>query len=336
MLDAAIVGLGWWGKTLVRAVQSKSDKIRFVKGATGRRALAEDFAREAGFELAENLDAVLADDAVKAVVLATPHLDHERHVRAAAQAGKHIFVEKPFTLDKASAERAVKAAHEAGLVLALGHNRRFHPNMVELRQRVARGELGTVLHCEGTMTSPTGLFMNAASWRTDPRQSPAGGLTGLGVHMIDSMIDVVGKIADVSCQSVHRAVKTGLQDTTSIMLRFENGATGFVSCMTATAPSYRFCVYGSHGIAEITTPALDRFSFAPVPKAPPSAGGKPESVQFLDKPGVDTVRLELEAFADAVAGADPYPINVEEMIHGAAVFEAVIRSTADRAVISVS
>ena len=135
MINAAIVGLGWWGKTLVRAVQGKGE-IEVITGATGRRALAEEFATEQGFALKDSLDQVLADPRVEAVILATPHLDHEAQMIAAAGAGKHIFVEKPFTLTKAAAERAVAAITQAGVVVGLGHNRRFHPNMIELRRRV--------------------------------------------------------------------------------------------------------------------------------------------------------------------------------------------------------
>lgn len=335
MLQAAIVGLGWWGRTLVQAVQGKSQEIRFIAGATGRRARAEDFAREAGLDLVDRYEDLLADPGIEAVVLATPHLDHEAQVIAAARAGKHVFVEKPFALEKASAERAVAAARESGIVLGLGHNRRFHPNMGILRERVRTGSLGTILHCEGTMTSPSGLFLKQDSWRTDPHQSPAGGMAGLGIHMVDGMIDVIGPVSKVCCQSVHRAVPSGAQDTTSILLRFENGVTGFVSCMTATAPFYRFTVYGTKGIAEITTPSLDHFNLYPAPQAHPSTDPTRRPVERHYAPAVDTVRLELEAFAEAIRGGTPFPITPAEMAHGSAVFEAVTRSSAECSWVSV-
>lgn len=250
---------------------------------------------------------------------------------AAAKAGKHVFAEKSFTLDKASVERAVAAAKAAGIVLGLGHNRRFHPNMALLRERVGAGALGTILHCEATMTAPSGLFLKPGSWRTDPEQSPAGGMAGLGIHMVDGMIDIVGAITEVCCQSLHRAVPSGAEDTISLLLRFENGATGFVSCMTATAPFYRFCVYGTKGIAEITTPTLEHFSFTPSPDEP-SPGGRPvpKPVEQSQAPGLDTVRLELEAFARAAGGGEPFAIMQAKMVAGAAVFEAISRSAADQ------
>jgi predicted dehydrogenase len=334
MLNAAIVGLGWWGKTLVRAVQGKGD-IQVVTGATGRRAMAEGFAAEQGFTMKDSLAEVLSDPGVQAVILATPHLDHEEQVIAAARAGKHIFVEKPFTLTKASAERAMAAVQEAGVVIGLGHNRRFHPHMDLLRQRVRAGDLGTILHVEGTMTAPNGLFLKPDSWRVDPRQSPAGGMAGLGIHMIDSMIDIVGPIAEVTCNSLHRAVPSGAQDTTSILLSFRDGPTGYVSCMTATAPTYRFCVYGSKGVAEIRGQGLDQFSFAHTPDAPLSGHAVAKPVEILTTSGIDTVALELAAFAAAVRGEVPFPITPEQMIHGAAVFGAVARSSADQTRVAV-
>jgi len=335
MINAAIVGLGWWGRTLVRAVQGMPD-MKIVAGATGRRALAEDFAAEQGFDLRDDLEALLSDPAIDAVILATPHLDHEAHVVATAQAGKHIFIEKPFTLDGPSASRAIAAVQKAGVVIGLGHNRRFHPHMSMLRDKVRAGELGTILHVEGTMTAPNGLFLKPDSWRVDPRQSPAGGMAGMGIHMVDSMIDIVGTIADVSCQSVHRVVPSGAQDTTSILLAFADGTTGFVSCMSATAPTYRFCVYGSKGVVEIRGQGLDHYSFSPTPDAPLGGHASAKPIETSTLPGVDTVPLELAAFAAAVRGEMAFPITHEQMIHGAAVFGAVAQSAADRSRVSLS
>jgi len=332
MLDVAIVGIGGWGRTLVNAVQGKSANIRFVAGSTRRRALAEDFAAQAGFRLHDSYEQVLADPQVQAVVLATPHLDHEEQMIAAARAGKHVFVEKPFTMDGASARRAIAAIDKAGVTVALGHNRRFHPNMAELRARIRDGRLGTVEHVEATMTGPSGLFMSSEHWRADPDQSPVGGMAPQGIHMLDGMIDLNGTVADVICQTTHRAAPSGVADTTGILLRFDNGATGYLSCLIATAASYRMCVYGSKGMAEIRMPGLDEFTFYPVPPAPGAPAPAPERIA---RPGFDTVAAELEAFADAVAGRAPYPITPAEMIHGAAVYEAMIASAMDRSVVAV-
>src|SRR5437870_2165637 len=139
MLRAAIVGPGWWGKTLVTAVQGKSDDIRFVAAVTRTRAKVEDFCREQGLALRDDYAEVLADPAIDAVVLATPHSQHGDQVRRAVAAKKHVFCEKPFTLTAADARSAVEAATKAGIVLAVGFNRRFHPSLMELKRRVQDG-----------------------------------------------------------------------------------------------------------------------------------------------------------------------------------------------------
>lgn len=321
MLNAAIIGLGRWGQTLVGSVQGTSGLLRFTSGATGNRAKAEAFAATAGIALKDSYREVLADPAIEAVVLATPHLQHAAQIAEAAAAGKHVFVEKPLTMSKASAEAAVAAAEAAGVTLALGHNRRFHPHMQRLRALVRAGELGTILHCHGEMSSPTGLFLPKGVWRTDPEQSPAGGMTGLGIHLVDSMIDLFGEIEAVACQSVNRAAPSGAQDTTSVMLRFRSGQTGTLLAFTATAPVFRFSAYGARAVATIATPTLDAFSLEP---APPAPGQPAPAASHETLAGFDTLRAELEAFARAVRGQAPYPITPAEMIHGVAVLEAIV------------
>lgn len=326
MIRAAIIGMGWWGRTLVDSVQGKSDVIIFTAGATRTREKAADYAANANIDLKESYEAVLADSSVDAVVLATPHLDHAQQIEQAAQAGKHVFVEKPFTMSRTSAIGAVESVTKAGVTLGLGHNRRFHPTMARLRDMVRGAELGTILHCEGVMTAPSGLFLPKGVWRTDPEQSPAGGMTGLGIHIIDGMIDLFGQIETVACQSVHRAAPSGLPDTTSVLLRFSSGQTGSLLAMTTTAPTYRFSVYGSKGAVEITSPSLANFTLFPAPNAPNSAKPAPTPPVKHEVQGFDTVRAELEAFAQAIEGGAAFPITHDQMIHGVAVLEAIVQA----------
>ena len=140
MIRAAMVGMGWWGRTLVEAV-ADSDVIRFVAGTT--RTVSPEvkaFAEAQKLTLADSYEALLADRHVDAVVLATPHSRHSPQTVAAAQAGKHVFCEKPFALTKADADAAVAATQKAGVTLGLGYNRRFHPEMTKLRQQIQSGD----------------------------------------------------------------------------------------------------------------------------------------------------------------------------------------------------
>ena len=227
MLRAAQIGLGWWGKTLVESVQGTSEVIQFVAAVS--RSQSEDhrqFAQAHGLTLHATYEQALADPQVDAVVLATPHSLHSPQVIAAAQATKHVFCEKPFALTKAEAQAAVDATQQAGVTLGLGYNRRFHPEMTRLRDQIRRGELGTILHVEATMTFPNGLFLKPDAWRADTRETPCGALTPMGVHAIDGMIDLCGPIAQVYCQSFRRVVAVDADDTTSMLFRMAEGMSG--------------------------------------------------------------------------------------------------------------
>ena len=326
-----MVGLGWWGRTIVESVQSDSDIIRFVAGATRTKsAETTAFAEQNKLRLADSFEALLTDKEVEAIVLATPHSLHSPQVVAAAKAGKHVFCEKPFALTKSDAEIAVDAVQKAGVTLGLGYNRRFHPEMTALRQRIDSGDLGTVLHVEATMTFPNALALKADAWRADKEETPCGGLTPMGVHAIDGMIDLCGPIESVYCQSFRRVVAVDSDDTTSMLFRMQDGPSGYLGTMTATGPGFSFQVFGSKGWVrmegmthvagasseERRTRLFSTIKFQPI-KGP---------AETWEAARHDVTRACLEAFGTAASGGTPFLIPLEEMVHGASVTEAAVRS----------
>ena len=329
MIRAAIVGIGRWGRTLVGAVQGTSEAIRFVAGHNRTRAHAESFCAEHGIALRDNLDDILADPAIDAVVFATPHSEHGPQVERAAAAGKHVLMEKPFTLDRKSAARALDAAARAGITLGVAYPRRFHPAMRELKARIDDGRLGTIAHCYGEQNGPAGLFMNPGSWRADPREAPAGGMTAMGVHNLDAMIHLLGPIDEVYAMSLRRAIGYDADDTTSVMLGFRNGMSAALMCCLATAVSYRLAVFGSKGCAELVTPQLD-FHFTPTPDAMPAGRQTQPAPEIIEHRGFNALLAELEAFAAAIRGEASYPIPSDEILHCVAAFEAIVQSAATR------
>jgi predicted dehydrogenase len=336
MINAAIVGLGWWGQTLVESAVG-SDKIRFVAGTT--RTLSDEavaFAKQYDFELVPTYEDILADPNIDAVVLVTPHSMHVPQTIAAAKAGKHVFCEKPFALEGGLAASAVEAAKEAGITLGVGFSRRFHPEISALREKINNGDLGTILHIEATMTFPNALFLKPGAWRADTKETPCGGLTPMGVHAIDGMIDFCGEIDEVYCQSFRRVVEVEADDTTSILFRMKNGASGYLATMTATGGGFNFVVYGSKGYIKLEgmthiagAPSEERrmklfgnCTFKPI-KGPAEVW---QAAQF------DVVKAALESFAIAAEGGEPYLISPAEMVHGAAVTEAIVKSASSHQV----
>src|SRR5690349_13095863 len=203
MIKAAIVGLGRWGRNLVNSVQGKSPHLQFTHVVVRQPDAARDFARQHGLEVSTGFDGMLADKSVQAVVLATPHSLHTEQIVAAASAGKPVFCEKPLALARADAEKAIDACKRAGVPLGLGYNKRFWPSMRELKRIVAGGELGAFLHIEGHFSNETtGRYFTG--WRGSDNESPAGGLTATGVHVLDAFIDLAGPVRRLSARIVAR------------------------------------------------------------------------------------------------------------------------------------
>ena len=158
----------------------------------------------------------------------------------------------------------------------------------------------------------------------------------MGVHAIDAMIDLCGPIDHVFCQSIRRAVTIDADDTTAIVLRMSDGMSGYLGTMTATGPGFSFQVFGSLGwvrlegvthVAGVSSEERRTRLFGTC-RFQPQRG---DAVAWQAE-AYDVARAALDAFGRAAEGGDPYPITIEEMIHGAAVTEAIVKSSASECV----
>lgn len=313
MINAAIVGLGWWGKNIADAVQGNSSKLRFVHGVTQELDATQEYAKAKGFKLSATLEAALADPQVQAVVLATPHSLHADQVVQVAKAGKAVFCEKPLSLTRANAEHAVAACKKAGVPLGVGQNKRFWPSMAELRRVVASGALGRIMHVEGHYSNEhSSKFF--APWRDLPAETPGAGMTGTGIHILDAFANIAGPAEQITAQFISHRADADPRDTVSVLFKFANGISGFLGAVRASPLYFRVHVFGDEGSVEALgeTQVVTRLK-----------GGKTEVKDF---PKIDSVLAEMDAFADAVAGVAPYPITTGEMVDTIASFEAVINS----------
>ena len=317
MIDAAIVGLGRWGQTLVESLDGGSDAIRFTRAVTRTPSKVEDYARARGLALGADYHSALTDPGIDAVVLATPHSQHCGQIVAAAAAGKHVFCEKPLTLQAADAKAAIDAAAAAGVTLAIGHNRRFAPNFLALQEILGEGRLGTILHVEGNFSAD--LRRAAETWRADAAESPAGGMTSLGIHVVDAFIGLAGPMTAVRTNSKRIALPFGVDDATSVLIDFAGGCTGYLGTVAATAHLYQIRAIGTGGWAQIH--ALDRLEADFV-----DGGREDRRWDGYDYPGYRTIRDCLEAFAAAASGGAPFPIPPGEIGHAVGVLEAIVRS----------
>src|SRR5215831_10464736 len=286
MLNAAIIGLGWWGQRLVESVQG-SGRIRFTRAVTLEPDLAREFAATRGLAIGTSFADVLADPAIEAVVLATPHTRHRAQVEAAAAAGKHVYCEKPFALSRADAQAMLDACARAGVTIAVGHHFRLMPSMTALRREVASGALGAIMHVEGNYSHDWLKDLPADSWRAAPEESRAGGMTGMGIHVLDCFRDLVGPMRRISALSTRRALTLPTGDTTAALIEFASDATGTLATTLKTPFEWRLAVYGEHAWAASVSET--RFVLC-------RAGGQPEATDFMPS---NHLGENVEAFAAA-------------------------------------
>lgn len=244
---AAVVGLGWWGGELAMAA-GRSGCLEVTRCFARTPGTREAFAAEHGCAPASSLEEILADPGVDALLVATPHSHHREVVEAAASAGKHVFVDKPFTLTVEDAAVAIAAAERAGVVLQVGHNRRRRPAARRMRAMIDDGTIGMVHQLESTHTTSRWLDP-PRTWRSDPQESPLGGMTGLGVHTLDTYHYLAGPVARVTARSTRLLGRSPLDDVTMLLLEFASGALGYLGTSLVVPRRAELGVYGTGAAA---------------------------------------------------------------------------------------
>jgi predicted dehydrogenase len=182
-----------------------------------------------------------------------------------------------------------------------------------LRDIVASGELGTLLHVEGHNSNENSQSITTG-WRLSEAESPGGGLTGAGLHVLDSFVSMLGPVRQIFAQLHSRDPGPPPLDTAMLMMNFVNGATGTLSTIRATPFFWRVHVFGTRGSAEVLDESIliRRVS-----------GGKPMRHTL---PAINVLRAELDAFADALEGKRPYPVPETDVLATLSAFEAALAS----------
>ena len=329
MLNIAVVGLGWWGRTIVD-LAGRSDRLRLVRVADVSPQAAQ-FAAQRQLAFSPKFEDVLADPQVQGVVLCTPHTQHTDQIVAAARAGKHVFCEKPLSMTRVDVLRAVAAVTEAGVALAVGHEKRFEPPIVELMRLLQSGALGTPLQVEANFSQDKFLSLASDNWRLSGTEAPAGPMTATGIHLLDLSIGVFGPAANVLARVAQLGSGLTNGDTLAALVTFRGGGHALISAILATPFAGRFAVYGSKGWAEVRDKTH--------PEAPEGwtlttclRGGPAVAVEMAPAPAV---LHNLEAFADAALGRRPYPVPRDQMIANISALEAIFRSARSGAIEAV-
>ncbi len=320
----ASVGLGWGGGVLVDAVnRGGSGEVvsGFARSEDARKAFSEKF----GCRTADSLDDLWNDPEVEGVIVATPHSTHLDIISAAASAGKHVFVEKPLTLTVDEAKKAIEATSNANVTLQIGHHRRRLGANRKIREMIDSGELGVLHQLEANLSLPMG-FEPKQGWRNDPAECPAGSMTGLGVHMIDNLQYLAGPAKKVAAFSKKVLGKTNLDDTTSIIIEYENGPLGYIGS-TFVIP--KICDTAAFGTK------MRAYSEEEGGKLYVAKVGE-EARTEVDVVGGDALADEMNEFCRCTRGEATPETGGPEGLEVVAVLEAVVQSATTGQVVDVA
>lgn len=328
-----LIGYGWWGKTIARQI-SQSDWLQLVAvaevDAQARSAMAND-ALLNGVSVHASPETLIAQAGLEAVILCTPHPQHAQQIVQSAAAGLHVFCEKPLCLTLNDAQRAVAECQARNLVLGIGHERRFEPEIMALRALIAEGTLGQVLQIEANFSQDKFFALPKDNWRLSNQHAPVGPLTATGIHLVDLSIALLGPCESVWARLATLGSEFENGDTLGIMMGFPNGANAMISAVLATPFEGRLAVYGAKGWIEIR----DRTH----PESPSGwdittvLRGQPTQRRFA--PPHPSVLGNLEAFARAIRHVAPYPVTALEMLANVAALEAIMQSVQSRSLVQV-
>ncbi|MEX1125832.1 MAG: Gfo/Idh/MocA family oxidoreductase [Acidimicrobiia bacterium] len=311
------VGVGWWGSALADAVE-KGELAEIVACYARNPAGRDQFAAKHGCRSAGSLEELLADPEVEGVIIATSHQSHRPMIEQAAAAGKHIFVEKPFTNTVKDGLSALAASRETGVLIQVGHQRRRAAAKRRMKAMIDAGELGDVETVVAHQSVPNGYKMADEAWRWDPDQSPLGSMTSLGVHKIDTMHYLVGPIRTVFALTRPGRARA-IDEATVLAMEFDSGALATLTTSFFTPVINTIEVFGTDAAA---------YSSSGGERLQVQGRNDPQPVEVPLDP-VDPVVDQLRDFARAIRGEIPVEVDGEAGLAVIAVLEAAVQSVAE-------
>ncbi len=314
-LRVASIGIGWWSDVLADAVK-RSGKLEIVSCYTRSDSKRNAFATKYACKAAASLEALLEDRSVEAVINTTPNNVHLETTRAAARAGKHVFLDKPIANTIADARALTRACRDAGVVLALGYQRRKESHFRWIRKKIDEGVFGRIVNAEANISRDRLGKIDLTSWRYTAEGMPGGVMLQIGIHYSDVLEYLAGPVKAVTGRLAQLVLPGDNPDVASLILEHESGALSTLNASYASASEYyAMNIYGKEASAYYDFHQGLRFLRRGGERSTPVDPGKN-----------DPIVEELEEFAAAVRSAASPEMDGERSTASLAVLLAGIKS----------
>jgi predicted dehydrogenase len=317
-IRVACLGMGWWSDVLADAIQ-RSGKLKILACYTRSDEKRQIFAKKYSCRAAPTYEAILEDRSIDAIVNTTPNNVHLETTRAAAQAGKHVFLDKPIANTIADARALTEACRKAGVVLALGYQRRRESHFRWIRRQIDDGVFGKLVNAEGNISRDRVGQFDLSSWRYTAEGMPGGVMLQIGIHYTDVLEFLLGPVKAVRGSLAQLVLPGDNPDVASLVFEHENGALSTLNASYASASEYYVMnIYGKEASAYYDLHQGLRFLTRGTNRSNP--------VQCAKN---DTIMEELEEFAEAVGGKGQPEMDGEKSTASLAVLLAGIKSARD-------
>jgi predicted dehydrogenase len=314
-LRVACLGMGWWSDVLADAIV-RSGKLKIAVCYTRSEEKRAKFAAKYGCKAAPSYEAILEDRSIEAIVNTTPNNVHLETTRAAAAAGKHVFLDKPIANTVTDARAITAACRKAGVVLAIGYQRRREGQFRWIRRQIDDGVFGRLVNAEANISRDRLGKIDLSSWRYQAEGMPGGVMLQIGVHYTDVLEYLLGPVKAVSGSLAQLVLPGDNPDVASLILEHESGALSTVNASYASASEYYLVnVYGKEASAYYDFHQGLRFLKRGAERSEPVAVAKIDA--FVD---------ELEEFARAARGEGRPEMDGEAATRSLAVIRAGIES----------
>ncbi len=311
----ACIGMGWWSDVLADAIK-RSGKLKIVACFTRSEQKRQAFAEKYGCRAVASYEAILADPDIEAVINTTPNDVHLETTRLAAEAGKHVFLDKPIANSVSDGRKITECCRQAGVVLALGYQRRRESHFRWVKQQIDDGVFGKLVNAEANISRDRLGQFDLSSWRYTAAGMPGGVMLQIGIHYADVLYYLLGPIKAVSGQFVRLVLPGDNPDVASLVFEHENGALSTLNASYASASEYYLMnIYG-----KTATAYYDLHHGLSLLK---QGQKQPVSVPCAKN---DTLVEELEEFAAAARGGKPPEVGGDYGTTSLAVIRAGILS----------
>jgi len=315
----ASVGIGWWSDVLADAAARTDGRVEIVKCFTRSVDKRQGFARKYGCAAAESFEEILADDGIEGIINTTPNHVHLETTQGAAGAGKHVFLDKPIANTIGEAKAITKVCRDAGVVLAVGYQRRREAQFRWIKERIDSGEFGTLVQAEANISRDREGKFEEGHWRYTAEGMPGGVMLQIGLHYVDVLMMLLGPVKSVSGMASQLVLPGDNPDVGTFLMTHENGAVSSLSTSYASASEYYLMnIYGKRMSAYYNLlDGLRSLKQGDGDQTPVSVGK------------VDTLAEELIEWADAAEGNGTPEVGGEGATESLAVVKAGIKSVAE-------